>query len=183
MKCIFLGYPRHIKGYKVFDLSALKTFVSRNVVFLLIYFPTILDTVHTPFVFPDFPQTYDSVSCIPAKSVSQNSIPPINLPLANSAPVHSSSNNNDAPNLRRSERTKHLPNYLEQYYCGTVTQIPSANPASSSYSSSGTPYSIFSFLFDSRLYLKHKAFTSAISLFFNQRLTNKPSQFLIGRMS
>ena len=117
-------------------------------------------------MFPDFPQTYDSISCIPAKSVSQNSIPPTNLPLANSAPARSSSDNNDASNLRRSKRTKHLPNYLEQYYCGTVTQIPSANPTSSRSSSSGMPYFIFSFLFDSRLSLKHKAFTFAISSIF-----------------
>jgi len=120
-------------------------------------------------VFPDFPQTYDSISCIPVKSISQNSIPPINLPLANSAPAHSSSNNNDAHNLRRFERTKHLPNYLEQYYCGTITQIPSANPTSSSCFSSGTPYSILSFLFDSRLSLKHKAFTYAISSIFEPK--------------
>jgi len=120
-------------------------------------------------VFPDFPQTYGSISYIPAKSVSQNSVPPVNLTLLNSVPELSSFDNDDAPNLRRSKRTKHLPNYLKQYYCGTMTQIPSANPASSSCSFSGKPYSIFSFLTDSRLSFKHKAFTSAISFFFKPK--------------
>jgi len=33
MKCIFLIFPPHIKGYKILDLSTLKTFVPENVVF------------------------------------------------------------------------------------------------------------------------------------------------------
>jgi hypothetical protein len=126
-------------------------------------------------MFPDFPQTYDSISCILAKSVSQNFVPPTNLPLANFAPARSSSNNNDVLTLRRYERTKHLPNYLEQYYCGTVTQIPSANPASSSCSSSGTPYSIFSFLSDSILSLKQKAYNFAISSIFEPKTYKQAS--------
>ena len=66
-KCIFLCYPPHIKGYKVLDLSTLKTFVSRNVVFHESTFTYIPNTVHTPFVFPDFPQTFDSFPYILAK--------------------------------------------------------------------------------------------------------------------
>jgi hypothetical protein len=120
-------------------------------------------------VFPDFSQTYDSISYIPAKPVSQNSIPLTNLPLVNFVPELFSFENNDAPNLKRSKRTKHLPNYLKQYYCGNMTQIPSANPVSSGYSFSGKPYSIFSFLSDFRLSFKYKAFTFAISSIFEPK--------------
>jgi hypothetical protein len=77
----------------------------------------------------------------------------------NSVPTPSSYDNNDVSNLRRSERTKHSPNYLKQYYCGNMAQIPSANLAFFCCSFSGKSYSIFSFLFDSILSFKHKAFT------------------------
>jgi len=90
-------------------------------------------------VFPDFSQTYKPISCIPAKSVSQYSVPLTYLCLVNFVPELPPLENNDTPNLRRSERTKHLPNYLKQYYCGNMTQIPSANPVSYSCSFSGKP--------------------------------------------
>ena len=116
-------------------------------------------------MFPDFPQTYEPISCIPSKSVSQNSVPLTDLLLVNFVPKLPPFENNDALNLRRSERTKHLPNYLKQYYCDNMTQIHSANPASYSCFFSGKPYSIFS-LSDSKLSFKHKVFTSAISSIF-----------------
>ena len=54
IKCIFLGYPPRIKGYKVINLSTLKTFVYQNVVFHESIFPSIPDTIHTLFMFLDF---------------------------------------------------------------------------------------------------------------------------------
>jgi hypothetical protein len=47
-----------------------------------------------------------------------------------------------------------------------MAQIPSANPASSGCSFSGKPYSIFSFLSDSKLSFKHKAFIYVVSSVF-----------------
>lgn len=38
-KCIFLGYPNGVKGYKVYDLFANKVFISRNVIFHEHVFP------------------------------------------------------------------------------------------------------------------------------------------------
>lgn len=32
-KCIFIGYPNHVKGYKVYDLRAQKVLVSKDVIF------------------------------------------------------------------------------------------------------------------------------------------------------
>ena len=39
VKCVFLGYPFRVKGYKVLDLSNNKVFLSRDVVFHENYFP------------------------------------------------------------------------------------------------------------------------------------------------
>ena len=56
-KCMFLGYPHGIKGYKVFDLQSYSVYVSRDIVFYETIFPydecppsptSILDN----FVFP-----------------------------------------------------------------------------------------------------------------------------------
>ena len=38
-KCLFLGYPSDIKGYKLMDLNTNKIFISRNVVFYENSFP------------------------------------------------------------------------------------------------------------------------------------------------
>jgi hypothetical protein len=84
-KCIFLGYPPHIKGYKLLDLTTCKTFVSRNVIFHESTFPSIPNTVHTPLVFPDFPQFFDSFICKPSQP-SHHSVLPVPLPFQTSAP-------------------------------------------------------------------------------------------------
>ena len=172
-KCIFLGYPPNIKGYKALDLTTLKTFVSRNVLFHESTFPSIPDTIHKPFVFLDFPQIYESKSCKPNNSVSitsgsTNSTDPTSV-IESSIPENTIHANNDANSLRRSERTKHLPKYLQNYYCGNMTKIDSATQAPSSCSSFGKPYCIFSFLSDSRLSSKHKAFISVISSTFEPK--------------
>jgi len=73
---------------------------------------------------------------------------------------------NNVSQLRRSERTKHPPNYLKQYYCGNMAQIPSADPSFSDCSLPGKPYSIFSFLSNSKLSLQQRAFTSSVSSVF-----------------
>lgn len=39
VKCVFLGYPNGIKGYKVFDVSANKFIISWNIVFYENNFP------------------------------------------------------------------------------------------------------------------------------------------------
>jgi len=162
-KCIFLGYPPHTKGYKVLDLSTCKTFVSRNVVFYESTFPSIPNTVHTPLVFPDYPQNFDSLACIPPPSTTNNSVIPATVPSQTSVPPLTQ---NNVSQLRRSERTKHPPNYLKQYYCGNLAQIPSAAPSSSDRSFPGKPYSIFSFLSHSQLSLQQRAFTSSVSSVF-----------------
>lgn len=61
-KCLFLGHPHNIKGYKVLDLNILKTFISRNVIFYESIFPSIPNITHTPFIFPEFSPIFDTSS-------------------------------------------------------------------------------------------------------------------------
>ena len=62
-RCIFLGYPSNVKGYKPFDLDTHSIFVSRDVMFHESVFP------------------YSSSSC---GSTSSTSLP---LPYASSVPI------------------------------------------------------------------------------------------------
>ena len=37
-RCVFLGYPFGVKGYKVYDLSSKSVFISRDIIFMRIFF-------------------------------------------------------------------------------------------------------------------------------------------------
>lgn len=55
VKCLFLGYPFDIKGYKLLDLNTNKVFISRNVVFYEKFFPFkvfLSNTETQTFLFP-----------------------------------------------------------------------------------------------------------------------------------
>jgi hypothetical protein len=159
----------------VLDLSTCKTFVSRNVVFHESTFPPIPNTVHTPLVFPDYPQIFDSFPCIPAQSPLNNSVVPATSPLQPSIPQTSPLSHHNISQLRRSERNKHPPTYLKQYYCGNMTKIPLATPSSSDYSLPGKSYSIFSYLSNSKLSLQQCAFTSSVSSVFEPKTYKQAS--------
>ena len=167
-KCIFLSYPPHTKGYKLLDLTTCKTFISRNIYFHESTFPSIPNTVHTPLVFPTFPQFFDTFTPTPSQSTPLHS----DLPIT-SAPPTATLPQDTTSQPRRSTRPKHPPPYLQQYYCGHMTQIPSVNPSSSTCSIPGTQYSLLSFLSTSQLSLHHRAFTSSVSLVFEPKTYNQ----------
>jgi hypothetical protein len=114
-------------------------------------------------VFPDYPQNFDSLACIPPPSTTNNSVILATVPSQTFVPPLTQ---NNVSQLRRFERTKHPLNYLKQYYYGNMAQIPSAAPSSSDCSLPGKPYSIFSFLSHSKLSLQQRAFTSSVSSVF-----------------
>ena len=67
-KCVFLGYPHGIKGYKVLDLDSNSVFLSRNIVFYEAIFPyasashpstSYLDDFVFPYATSDVPYTTD----------------------------------------------------------------------------------------------------------------------------
>ncbi|XP_075650134.1 uncharacterized protein LOC142620692 [Castanea sativa] len=154
-KCVFLGYPHGIKGYKVLDLQSNSIYVSRDIVFYESIFPytecppfstSILDT----FVFPHTSSSdidSDLVLCHssssppepihvnPISSHDNVSAEPLSVdsifvdPIVNtdsqSTPVLSSSINL-AP-FRRSTRSHKPPSYLFDYSC----QFASTKPSSS----------------------------------------------------
>lgn len=117
-------------------------------------FLSIPNTIHTPFVFPNFPLVYDS-------TVKNNSS------LQSQIQSSISSTNPDITNLRRSERIKHSPTYLQNYFCGNLTNKASASQASPSYPSSGKP--ILHFVSNSKLSTKYKAFVFAVSSIFEPK--------------
>lgn len=51
-KCIFLGYPVGVKGFKIFNLVSYKVFLSRNVFFHENVFPFSAIDSNNSFVFP-----------------------------------------------------------------------------------------------------------------------------------
>ena len=60
-KCVFLGFPFNVKGYKVFDIESHTIFVSRDVIFHENVLPFVLNScgfVQHPFSLP--------LSCVPA---------------------------------------------------------------------------------------------------------------------
>ena len=79
-KCVFLGYPQGIKGYKVLDLTSNTIHISRNIIFYEHIFPY-ADSSHPStsylddFIFPhctlDLPHYVDPIN--PPSSISINS--------------------------------------------------------------------------------------------------------------
>ena len=136
-----------------------------------IHIPSIPKIVHTPLVFLDFPQFFDSLPSKSSQPPPSLSISPPILPLQPPVPTNSTLISNDISHLRRSARTTQPPHYLEQYYYGTMAQIPSADPISIS----GKPHSLFSFLSTSQLSSPHRAFTSSVSLVFEPKTYKQAS--------
>ena len=85
-KCIFLGYPYDIKGYKLMDLNNNKILVSRNVIFHETFFPFQVLPQHLEthsFMFPLSQSFSDSPSTTPFFNSYHNvwpASPPNNSP-------------------------------------------------------------------------------------------------------
>ncbi|XP_073263057.1 uncharacterized protein [Populus alba] len=151
----------------IFPLAKQKLFHESN-------FPSIPNKVNTPLVFPDYPQHFDPFPCRPSNTTLHDSVVPATLPIQPSVP-HISTLPPPLTQLRKSERTKHPPTYLTQYYCGHMAQIASATPDSSPCFLPGKPYSIFPYLSTSQLSLPHCAFTSSISSIYEPKTYKQAS--------
>ena len=170
-RCIFLGYPCNIKGYKLYDLDTHAIFVSRDVVF------------HES-VFRYVSSSNDSIyfNSLPLPCVSL--VPPLHDDLLLSRPntptltphsiiqVHHTIDDDfldevpEAPldpiadpiPLRRSTRSVKRPSYLQEFHCN---QVASVQPFSSS--QSGTSHPLSSHVSYHHLSPSYKTFCRAIS--------------------
>ncbi|KAG2699759.1 hypothetical protein I3760_07G204900 [Carya illinoinensis] len=141
-RCLFLGYPHGIKGYKLLDLNTHQIFISRDVVFhedtfplktipttsnstqpiLLDSQPLHIDTDSTQHVPPYVQPSLSHTTPLPASTeplhsdvhISNNSLSPNNP----SPPVNPNTTN---PTPRRSTRTRHAPAYLRDFHCPHIT--------------------------------------------------------------
>ena len=140
-RCVFIGYPFNVKGYKVFDLHTHTVFISRDVVF-------------HEFVFPFQSTASPSNTDLPVPLPCSTPLPFDNLSSSSShlvSPSASSMNDtiiqlhheldddflHDVPNeppeplldpipLRKSSRVHKKPSYLQAYHCNMVTSTPTA---------------------------------------------------------
>ena len=133
-KCIFLGYPPNVKGYKLFDLESRTVFLSRDVVFHESVFPYQNSSESPNSVTLPLPQFQEVQSCDDGSDLN------ISLPPAEpSVESPSSPMQEVAPPPRKSARTRKLPSYLTDYHtslshphANNVTKYPIQNYVSTS---------------------------------------------------
>ena len=170
-KCVFLGFPFNVKGYKVFDLDSHTVFVFRHVIFHENVFPFVLGScgyVQHPTSLP--------LPCVPATNPIFD---PINQSKSTSAMPHDSiihihhSLDDDLLDevpaeppdpivdpipLRRSSKAVKQPSYLQAYHCNQVSSVLAASP-----SQSGTSHPLSSHLSYQHLSPSYKSFCCSIS--------------------
>lgn len=141
-RCIFLGYPFGIKGYKLLELETNQIIVSRNVIFYEDIFPyeeinKNLDSNNTAS-FKGYENTLPTSETIREDEITLFPTPE-NHNESNLSPAKAESNDKQgeltsetsleeiSPEPKRSTRKKNLPKYLNDYYCQQVSGSNSGN--------------------------------------------------------
>lgn len=162
-KCIFLGYKSGTKGFIVYDLSSRETFVSRDVEFYELVFPftgsesrsldwkyievpsplNTLQPICDPLLFPNhtspnttLPTPDPNITSQPSSNTSETSPP---TPQSSTQIIPA----------RKSERSRHKPAYLTDYYCSNL--------------SSSTAHPIEKYLSYSNLSSTHRAYAFSLA--------------------
>ena len=164
-RCVFLGYPHHIKGYKILDLESNSIHISRNIVFYENVYPFAqtdsslssnldnFDFPHTSSVSESFhssPSAYEP-SNFTSNIIPSNFVPILDHSIPTSFDVvspisdsHCSIDPSSPPFStditpivpRRSTRPHNAPAYLTDYSCKAVVSKPCP----------GSPYDISDYL-------------------------------------
>ena len=170
-KCVFLGFPFNVKGFKVFDLDSHTVFVSRDVTFRENVFPfvsnsnnsaqqpcsipvscvPVVNPLFDPFIQPKstFVVPHDSITHI-HHSIDDD--------LLNEVPIKPPDPVVDPIPLRESSRAIKQPSYLQAYHCNQVSSVIAAFP-----SQLGTSHPLSSHLSYQHLSSSYKSFCCLIS--------------------
>ena len=163
-KCVFIGYPFNVKGYKVFDLASHSVFISRDLTFHESVFPyksSIPLPCTSSFPFDDLLSPSLSLSTIPTSvsSTLDDTIlqvhPQLDDDFLHDVPAEPIV---DPIPLRQSIRAHKRPSYLQDYHCNMVTSSPIA-----SILQSGTSHPLSSHLSYQFLSSSYKTFCCSIS--------------------
>jgi len=148
-KCVFIGMPTGVKGYRLYDLNTGQVFISRDVKFYESVFPFSIEHSANPQsigpVLPFVDVTDDFSFPTNRSEVVEAKTDPTITPIPPEAQVDRNQG------LRRSSRQRQLPARLHDYHCdvGTVRRT--------------SPHSLNNVLSYQRLSSTHKSFSVAIS--------------------
>ena len=126
-RCVFLGYPCNVKGYKLYDLDTHVVFVSRDVVFHESVFPFVPSSTGS-IPFNSLPLPYaSSVPPLHNDAFTPHSIIQVHHNIDNDfldevpeAPLDSIA---DPIPIRRFARSVKRPSYLQEFHCNNVASV------------------------------------------------------------
>ncbi|BBG95385.1 RmlC-like cupins superfamily protein [Prunus dulcis] len=173
-RCIFLGYPYGTKGYRVYDLTTGKIFISRDVIFHETTFPFPSSATDSSLVFPlSHPTHFDDAptpglpspsSQFPAPDLALEPLPAPALALPAPDLVLPAPPSPLAPVSPPLPRRTTMPSYLQQYHVNIklpARSLPSSNSAS--IEPQGTKHPLSHVLTYDRLSPHHRVFSASLS--------------------
>lgn len=174
-KCVFLGYPQGIKGYRLYDLEKQELFTSRDVIFHEQIFPFHNKSIctSTPDPFPNLSlplsqplssphfiddEPFHTTTLTTDNSHETTDFPQTQITSIDNLPEH-------VPDIiptsitpptsnKRSKRPSHPPNYLKDFHCNIATADPIIT----------SPHNLAKYMSYTNLSQSHKAFALAVSI-------------------
>ena len=170
-KCVFLGFPFNVKGYKVFDIESHTIIVSRDVIFHENVFPFVLNSCGSIQQPPSLPSScvpavnplfYPIIQSKPTSAIPHDSIIHIHHSLdddlLDKVPVEPPDPIVDPIPLRRPSRPVKQPSHLQAYHCNQVSSVLTVSP-----SQSDTSHPLSSHVSYHHLSPSYKSFCCSIS--------------------